>query len=61
MEKKQNNELSMDSGETEKFNEVLRKLKEKENVNQAAIDEAREAVGDDAEKIRLYLVNTLGI
>ena len=36
-------------------------LKEKVNVDQAAIDEAREAVGDDEEKIKEYLINNRGL
>lgn len=36
-------------------------LKEKVNVDQAAIDEAREAVGDDEEKIKEYLINNCGL
>lgn len=61
MEENQNSGVSQNASGTEEFNEALRKLKGKENVDQAAIDEAREAVGDDAEKIRLYLINTRGI
>jgi predicted nucleic acid-binding Zn-ribbon protein len=36
-------------------------LKEKVNVDQAAIDEARAAVGDDEEKIKEYLINNRGL
>lgn len=36
-------------------------LLEKVNVDQAAIDEAREAVGDDIEKITEYLINNRGL
>ena len=39
----------------------LSELTEKVNVDQAAIDEAREAVGDDEDKIREYLVNNRGL
>jgi predicted nucleic acid-binding Zn-ribbon protein len=36
-------------------------LKEKVNIDQAAIDEARAAVGDDEEKIKEYLINNRGL
>ena len=39
----------------------LSDLKEKVNVDQAAIDEARAAVGDDENKIREYLINNRGL
>lgn len=39
----------------------ISELKEKINVDQAAIDEARSAVGDDAEKIEEYLINNRGL
>lgn len=39
----------------------LSDLKEKVNVDQAAIDEARSAVGDDEDKIREYLINNRGL
>jgi len=41
--------------------EELSDLKEKVNVDQAAIDEARAAVGDDEDKIKEYLVNNRGL
>jgi hypothetical protein len=41
--------------------EELSGLKDKVNVDQAAIDEARAAVGDDEGKIREYLVNNRGL
>jgi hypothetical protein len=39
----------------------LEALKEKVNVDQAAIDEARAAVGDDQAKIIEYLINNRGL
>lgn len=36
-------------------------LTQKVNVDQQAIAEAREAVGDDEEKIREYLINNRGL
>jgi hypothetical protein len=39
----------------------LEALKEKVNVDQAAIDEARAAVGDDEAKIIEYLINNRGL
>lgn len=39
----------------------IAELKEKINIDQAAIDEARSAVGDDAEKIKEYLINNRGL
>jgi len=41
--------------------EKIANLKEKVNVDQAAIDEARAAVGDDEDKIREYLINNRGL
>ncbi|WP_256004855.1 hypothetical protein [Pedobacter deserti] len=41
--------------------EVISDLKGKVNVDQAAIDEARAAVGNDDEKIREYLINNRGL
>jgi hypothetical protein len=40
---------------------VIETLKEKVNIDQAAIDEARAAVGDDEEKIKEYLINNHGL
>lgn len=39
----------------------IAELKEKINIDQAAIDEARSAVGDDEEKIKEYLINNRGL
>lgn len=36
-------------------------LKDKVNVDQAAIEEARAAVGNDEDKIREYLINNRGL
>ncbi|SDZ80296.1 hypothetical protein [Pedobacter hartonius] len=41
--------------------DALSELKEKVNVDQSAIDEARAAVGDDEDKIREYLINNRGL
>jgi hypothetical protein len=40
---------------------IIETLKEKVNIDQAAIDEARVAVGDDEEKIKEYLINNRGL
>lgn len=42
-------------------NEDVSDLKQKVNVDQAAIEEARAAVGNDEEKIREYLTNNRGL
>jgi len=39
----------------------LSRLLDKVNVDQAAIDEARAALGDDEDKIKEYLVNNRGL
>jgi hypothetical protein len=41
--------------------EIISELKQKENVDEQAIKEAREAVGDDELKIKEYLINHRGI
>ncbi|MNL22703.1 hypothetical protein D3C87_1440600 [compost metagenome] len=41
--------------------EIISELKEKENVDEKAIQEARAAVGDDELKIKEYLINNRGI
>ena len=41
--------------------EKIADLKEKVNVDQVAVDEARSAVGDDEDKIREYLINNRGL
>lgn len=61
MEEHQNSGFPQDHKNTERLSDKMEKLKEKENVDQAAIDEAREAVGDDEDKIREYLINTRGM
>jgi len=42
-------------------NEDVSDLKQKVNVDQAAIEEARATVGNDEEKIREYLTNNRGL
>lgn len=41
--------------------EIISELKEKYNVDDRAIQEAREAVGDDELKIKEYLINNRGL
>ena len=47
--------------EKKKPGEMISDLKKKENVDEGAIREAREAVGDDELKIKEYLINNRGI
>lgn len=41
--------------------EIIAELLQKENVDEQAIAEAREVVGDDELKIKEYLINNRGI
>jgi len=41
--------------------EIIAELLQKENVDEKAIAEAREVVGDDELKIKEYLINNRGI
>lgn len=61
MEENLNNSSPGEISKAQALNLNLRELKDKVNVDQAAIDEAREAVGDDEEKIREYLINNRGL
>ena len=61
MEENINSEYPKEIKKAEAQSAELSELKNKENVDQAAIDEARAAVGDDVEKIREYLINTRGL
>ncbi|MEJ2880488.1 hypothetical protein [Pedobacter sp. GR22-6] len=61
MEENSNNSSHGEISKAQALNLNLRELKDKVNVDQAAIDEAREAVGDDEEKIREYLINNRGL
>jgi len=61
MEENINSDYPEEIKKAEAQSAELSELKNKENVDQAAIDEARAAVGDDVEKIREYLVNTRGL
>ncbi len=61
MEKELNNAHPEEIEKTEGASAEFEALVEKVNVDQAAIDEAREAVGDDEEKIREYLINNRGL
>lgn len=61
MEENVNSDYPEEIKKAEAQSAELSELKNKENVDQAAIDEARAAVGDDVEKIREYLVNTRGL
>lgn len=61
MEENLNNSSPGQSRKAEDLNLNLQELKDKVNIDQAAIDEAREAVGDDEEKIREYLINNRGL
>jgi len=55
------NSGSLQNEEPNQESTKLESLKEKVNVDQAAIDEARAAVGDDEDKIKEYLVNNRGL
>lgn len=61
MEEELNNARPEEIEKTEGASAEFEALVEKVNVDQAAIDEAREAVGDDEEKIREYLINNRGL
>ena len=61
MEEELNNTYSEGIEKTKQAGKELSDLKEKVNVDQAAIDEARVAVGDDEDKIREYLTNNRGL
>lgn len=41
--------------------EIISELMQKENVDEKAIAEAREVVGDDELKIKEYLINNRGL
>lgn len=41
--------------------EIIAELMQKENVDEQAIAEAREVVGDDELKIKEYLINNRGL
>lgn len=60
MEEEQN-KSQREINKSEEEGAGLSDLKEKVNVDQAAIDEARSAVGDDEDKIREYLINNRGL
>ena len=60
MEEELNSAYPENTGKSEESAE-LSDLKEKVNVDQAAIDEARAAVGDDEDKIKEYLINNRGL
>lgn len=61
MEKNVNNAYPEENKKNGVQEDKIAELKEKINVDQAAIDEARSAVGDDAEKIEEYLINNRGL
>ena len=61
MEEELEAEASNQTGETAEQSDNLESLKQKVNVDQAAIDEARAAVGDNEDKIREYLINNRGL
>lgn len=48
-------------GEHKQPGEIISELKEKYNVDDEAIREARAAVGDDELKIKEYLINNRGL
>lgn len=56
----QPNEINENSNPSE-YKDDLASLTQKVNVDQQAIDEARDAVGDDEDKIREYLINNRGL
>jgi|GEM_PF-6768800 len=61
MEQELNSAFPEEIKKTEAERSQLDGLLDKVNVDQAAIDEARAAVGDDEEKIREYLINNRGL
>lgn len=61
MEENVNNAYPEENKKNGVQEDKISELKEKINVDQAAIDEARSAVGDDAEKIEEYLINNRGL
>jgi hypothetical protein len=61
MEEELNSAYPEEIKKAEAEQESIEDLKEKVNVDQAAIDEARDAVGDDEDKIREYLINNRGL
>jgi len=61
MEEEINNNYPEEIKKSEAQNDENSDLKNKVNVDQEAIDEARSAVGDDPDKIREYLVNNRGL
>jgi len=61
MEENINSSFPEEAKESQQQSPELSGLLDKVNVDQAAIDEARAAVGDDEEKIKEYLVNNRGL
>lgn len=61
MEQELNSAFPEEIKKAEADSSQLDGLLNKVNVDQAAIDEARAAVGDDEEKIREYLINNRGL
>jgi len=61
MEQQPINESNSESTGTPITKAEVADLEQKVNVDSQAIEEAREAVGDDEEKIREYLINNRGL
>lgn len=61
MEQELNSAFPEEIKKAEATGSELDGLLDKVNVDQAAIDEARAAVGNDEEKIKEYLINNRGL